>query len=178
MTFKRKNACLDLSSLPSDSPSEYFVQRAPSSYLVYRDKSHVNLQNIVLKRFKLCGEEFNSINCYMKKLEVCTIARAYAKEFNSDKRKPATSTRLILDFLPLDVIQCTDGVLYVAESFLEEPLERFCEEDSNAGDCHSLLQAFSHYTWDKSKSLGLRSEGLQELVLTDPTVHSRGCGRK
>ena len=57
-----------------------------------------------------------------------------------------------------------------------------CEEDSNAGDCHSLLQAFSHYTWDKSKSLlvcDLKGCKVQEeLVLTDPTVHSRGCGRK
>ena len=152
-----------------------------SECLVYHGSDLVNFRRVVLKRFKQSGKEHNTLNCYMRELEVRIIAAVYAREFNADK-PPNTSC---LEFTPLDIVQCNGGgMIFMLERFLTGNIEKF---NNNRGivvkrSPHSdLLQAFSHYTWVKSGMTllvcdlqGFKEDAQNCIVLTDPAIHSRG----
>jgi hypothetical protein len=171
-----------------ENPSEVFAFKiAPNPFaegsecLVYHGSDLVDFQRVVLKRFKRSGSEHNTLNCYMRELEVRTIAAVYAREFNAEK-PPNTCS---LEFVPLDVVQCNGGgMIYMMERFLAGNIEKF---NNNHGIVVSrspysdILQAFSHYTWVKSGMTllvcdlqGFKEEFRDQITLTDPAIHSRG----
>lgn len=190
-----KRLCdLQHSELMLEKPSVNFVfKMAPNPFaegsecLVYHGSDLLNFRKVVLKRFKRSGTEHNTLECYMKELEIRTIATVYAREFSTDKLKPPNTPPI--DFTPLDVVQCSNGVIYMLEQFLSGKIEKF---NNNRGivagkgsPLSDLLQAFSHYSWVKSgKTLlicdlqGFRDTSRNCVVLTDPAIHSnRGAGR-
>lgn len=171
-------------------PSERFIFKvAPNPFaegsecLVYHGSDLMNFRRIVLKRFKRSGSEHNTVDCYMKELEVRTIAATYAQEFNMEKFKPPNTCSL--QFTPLDVVKCYGGMLYMLEPFLAGNIEKFNNNRgvvSKRSPYSDLLQAFSHYTWVKSGMTllvcdlqGFKEDLQDHIVLTDPAVHSRGC---
>lgn len=181
---------LQESALALEKPSVYFAFKiAPrpfaegSECLVYHASDLVNFRRIVLKRFKQSGKEHNTLDCYMKELEVRTIAAVYAREFNMEKLKPPNTCSV--EFTPLDIVQSGGGVTYMSELFLTGKIEKFnnnCGIVSKRSPYSDLLQAFSHYTWVKSGMTllvcdlqGFKEESRDCIVLTDPAVHSRRC---
>ena len=151
--------------------------------LVYHGYDFTSRRAIVLKKYKREGEEFNTLDCYMREIEVRTICTTYASHFNSDKNKPSGSVRL--EVTPVDVVSCAGQDHYLLETFLGGKVEKY---SNNAGlvfskSPHSeLLQAFSHFTWVTSgKSLvicdlqGVES-GSGRVTLTDPAIHSHTPG--
>ena len=155
-----------------------------SECLVYHASDLINFRRIVLKRFKQVDREHNTLECYMKELEVCTISTVYACEFGMEKLKPLNT--FSIDFTQLDIVQCAGGVHYILEPFLTGKIEKFNNNSGVVAKCppHSdLLQAFSHYTWVKSgKTLlicdlqGFKEDARNRIVLTDPAIHSNGEG--
>lgn len=146
--------------------------------LVYHAYDVAAKKAIVLKKYKREGSEYNSIDSYMKEVEVRTICSTYALEFNADKRKPAGSVRI--EVTPVDVVQCNGDDLYFLETFLGGKMEKY---SNNAGlvcsksPLSEIMQAFSHYSWVASgKSLIICDlqgvESGSRVTLTDPAIHS------
>lgn len=169
------NVCFKIAPNPFAEGSESHV---------YHGYDVSNKRSIVLKQHKFLAPEHNSLECYMKKLEVHTVAAIYAREFNSDKTKGSSLAEIT--FSPLDVVQCAGDVHYLWEPLLSGKLEKF---SNNFGVVRSssrytdILQAFSHFTWVKSgKSMVVCDlEGVVQgnrLLLTDPAIHSRGLAGK
>ena len=149
-----------------------------SECLVYHGYDLTNKRAMVLKKYKRDGAEFNSLDCYMREIEVRTIYTTYASHFNNLKTKPPGSARL--EVIPVDVVSCPGQDYYIMETFLGGEVEKY---SNNAGvvcskSPHSeLLQAFSHFTWVVSgKSLVICDlqgvEGPGHVTLTDPAIHS------
>jgi hypothetical protein len=149
-----------------------------SECLVYHGYDLTNKRAMVLKKYKREGAEFNSLDCYMREIEVRTICTTYASHFNNLKTKPPGSARL--EVVPVDVVSCPGQDYYLMETFLGGEVEKY---SNNAGvvcskSPHSeLLQAFSHFTWVVSgKSLVICDlqgvEGSGRVTLTDPAIHS------
>ena len=148
--------------------------------LVYHGYDYTNKRAVVFKQYKMAAADFNSLDCYMKELEVHTIAAAYANEFNSHKQKP--SSCLPVEFAHLDVVQCQgEGECYLLEPFIAGKIVKF---NNNSGvvctnTAHTdMLQAFSHFTYVRSGKtlLVCDLQGVQEsyrVLLTDPAIHSR-----
>ena len=148
--------------------------------LVYHAFDFTNRRQVVLKQFKAEDKEHNTLECYMKELEIRTIASAYAREFNSDKKK--ASGICPIEFVPLDVVECVGGVRYLLETFMGGKIEKF---SNNVGVVSSkspqseVMQVFSHFSWVKSGGslVVCDLQGVMEggrLSLTDPAIHSRG----
>ena len=157
-----------------------------SECLVYHASDLVNFRRIVLKRFKQVAKECNTLECYMRELEIRIISTVYAREFGMEKLMPQNACSI--DFTQMDVTQCAGGIYYMLEPFLTGTIQKF---NNNSGvvaksSPHSdLLQAFSHYTWVKSgKTLlicdlqGFKEDARDRIVLTDPAIHSNGEGGK
>ena len=151
--------------------------------LVYHGYDLTAKKAIVLKKYKQEGLEFNTLESYLREVEVRTVCSTYATEFNSDKMKPPGSFRV--EVTPVDVVQCAGQEHYLLEMFLGGQMEKF---SNNTGVVCSqspqslLLQAFSHYSWVASgKSLvicdlqGIKS-GATRVTLTDPAIHSTTAG--
>lgn len=146
---------------------------------VYHGYDVYNKRAIVIKQHKFVAPEYNSLECYMKKLEVQTTASAYAREYNQEKTEESTTE---ITFSHLDVVECTDDVRYLWEPLLEGKFLKFsnnfgvvCGNSPN----NEPVQAFSHYTWMKSKRhiIVCDLEGIvkgKRLILTDPAIHSNG----
>lgn len=173
-----------------EKPSVYFTFKiAPDPFaegsecLVYHASDLVNFRRIVLKKFKQSGREHNTLESYMRELEIRTISMVYACEFNMEKLKPQNTCSI--NFTPLDVVQCTDGDFYMLELFLNGKIEKFNNNRgvvARSSPYSDLLQAFSHYSWVKSgKSIlicdlqGFKEDARDRITLTDPAVHSKGC---
>ena len=150
--------------------------------LVYHAFDLTSKRAVVLKKYKREGSDYNSLECYMRELEIRTICSTYAREFNADKAKPPGSTRL--DFHPVDIVECPGPEHYLLESFLSGKLEKY---SNNTGVVRSksglseLTQAFSHYSWVHSgKSLLVCDlqgvESGSRVTLTDPAIHSTTAG--
>ena len=146
--------------------------------LVYHAYDMVAKKAMVLKRYKRESAEFNSLDCYMREIEIRTISSTYAREFNADKKKPPGSARI--EFTPVDVVQCNGEQHYLLETFLGGKMEKY---SNNAGlvssnSLHSeLMQAFSHFSWVTSgKSLLICDlqgvESGSRVTFTDPAIHS------
>ena len=144
--------------------------------LVYHAYNLTSKRAVVLKKYKREGAECNSLECYMREIEIRTICSTYAREFNGEK--PPGSARI--DFTPIDVIQCPGEQRYLLESYLGGKLEKY---SNNAGLVSSespqseTMQAFSHYSWVTSgKSLLICDlqgvESGSRVTLTDPAIHS------
>ena len=151
--------------------------------LVYHGYDSTSKKVVVLKKFKREGAEFDSLDCYMREVEVHTICTSYATQFNCDKSKPSVSARL--EVTPVDVVSCAGQDHYLLETFLGGKVEKY---SNNTGlvcskSPHSeLLQTFSHFSWVASaKSLvicdlqGVES-GPSRVTLTDPAIHSLNAG--
>ena len=151
--------------------------------LVYHGFDFTNRRAVVLKKFKREGKEFNSLDCYMREVEVRTVCTSYANQFNYEKCKPPGS--VTVEVTPVDVVSCAGQDHYLLEAFLGGKVEKY---SNNTGlvcsrSPHSeLLQAFSHFTWVASgKSLvicdlqGVNSEA-NHVTLTDPAIHSLSAG--
>lgn len=152
--------------------------------IVFRGYDLTNRRDVVLKQSRRDASEYNSLEHYMMVLQIHTVAAAYAREFNSEKLKPQATNSI--EFVPLDVIQCTNGTCYSMEPFV---LGKFEKYNNNVGVVDSksplspLLQAFSHYTWEKSgrSLLVCDLQGVQngsKVQLVDPAIHSRNPGSK
>ena len=151
--------------------------------LVYHAYDFTSEKAVVLKRYKQEGAEFNSLECYMREVELRTICTSYAIEFNSQKTKPPGSARV--DVTPVDVVTCGGSDHYLLETFLGGKMEKY---SNNRGVVSSelpyseLLQAFSHYSWVASgRSLVICDlqgvvSGSNRIVLTDPAIHSTSAG--
>ena len=152
--------------------------------VVFHAYDFTNKRHIVLKQRKQDGIEHNSIDSYMKTLEMHTVAATYAREFNAEKDKPSNTD--CIEFIPLDIVECPGKSCFLLEPFMAGKFEKF---NNNTGVVCSksplspLLQAFSHYSWEKSgKSVlicdlqGVRNGS--KLLLTDPAIHSRSEGTK
>ena len=151
--------------------------------LVYHGFDLTTKKAVVLKKYKREGAEYNSLDCYMREIEVRTICSTYATDFNASKTKPPATARI--DVIPVDVVQCPGEDHYLLEAFLGGKIEKYsnnsglvCSKSSNS----ELLQAFSHYSWVASgKSLvicdlqGVES-GTSRVTLTDPAIHSTSAG--
>ncbi len=137
-----------------------------------------NRRKIILKQHKQMGREFNTLESYMKKLQVQSESSVYAHQFNCDKSK-GQSTEIV--FLPVDVVHSNGNEFYLWEPPISGKMEKF---STNSGIVRSsphndLLQAFSHYTWVKSGKtlLVCDLEGVVHgncITLTDPAIHSYG----
>ncbi|XP_065894435.1 alpha-protein kinase vwkA-like isoform X1 [Dysidea avara] len=152
--------------------------------LVYHGYDVTGKRKVVLKKYKREGQEFNSLDCYIRELKVRTIVNTYVQSFNDDKLKPSTAIQVSVH--PVEIIQCQGSQqVYMLESFLSGNIEKY---NNNAGiaSCKAeesdMMQAFSHYSWVKSgKSLlicdlqGVKSYSI--VILTDPAIHSMtpGC---
>ena len=144
-------------------------------------------RNIVLKQFKYEGEQQNTLDVYLKVLEVHAIASTYAREFSAEKQKPSDVPEI--EFIHTDVVESSEAVsknrYYIFQPYIEGKFEKF---NNNQGlvlksPMSDYLQAFSHYSWIKSgKSLlicdlqGVSSQG--KVVLSDPAIHHKGRGGK
>ena len=151
--------------------------------LVYHGYDYTNGRRVVFKQFKMASADFNRLDCYMKELEICTVAAAYASEFNSHKQRPDRC--LPLEFVPLDVVQCQGGGdCYLLENFVSGKIVKFSNNAgvvSNTSPDTEVLQAFSHFTYVRSGKtlLVCDLQGVQEgyrFLLTDPAIHSRTTG--
>lgn len=179
---------LQESELNLEKPSVHFTFKvAPNPFaegsecLVYHASDLVNFRRIVLKKFKQSAKEYNTLESYMKELEIRTISAVYAREFNMEKMKPPNTCSV--EFTLLDVVQSSAGdAFYMLELFLTGNIEKF---NNNYGivvkrsPYSDLLQAFSHYAWVKSgKTLlicdlqGFKEDGRNRIILTDPAIHS------
>ncbi len=137
-----------------------------------------NRRKIILKKHKRMAPEFNTLDCYLKKLQVQSESSVYAYEFNCDKSK---GQALEIVFSPVDVVQSNGNEFYLWEPPISGKMEKF---STNSGIVRSsphndLLQAFSHYTWVKSGKtlLVCDLEGVVNgtyITLTDPAIHSYG----
>ena len=149
--------------------------------LVYHGYDHTNRRAVVFKQYKMAAADFNTLDCYMKELEIRTIAAAYANEFNCHKQKPGNCSPI--EFTPVDIVQCQGGGdCYLLESFITGKIVKF---NNNSGIvCTStphteMLQTFSHFTYVRSGKtlLVCDLQGVRDghrILLTDPAIHSRG----
>ena len=147
-----------------------------SKYWVFYATDLVRFRKIVLKRFKNSNKLKLTIDHYMKQLEIRLVATAYAREFNRDKSKPQDTCSI--EFAPLDVVQCSEG----GTVFLQEPLLKGTVENLDRDrrlPYFDLLQAFTHYTWIKSRKRliicnhqGFKERMKRRLTLIDPTIHT------
>lgn len=87
----------------------------------------------------------------------------------------------VVNFAPLDIIECPGSTYYIFEPFLPGKFEKF---SNNAGVVSAkspfsqVLQTFSHFTLEKSGSslLVCDLQGVEQggsLLLTDPAIHNR-----
>ena len=162
------------------------IKRAPSMFtegnecFIYHGLDATKNVRVVLKEFKTKFED-SSLDNYMKTLEVQTVASAYAREFNCDKRRPASVPPI--DFPPVDIVGMQDSAhtCYILQKFIEGTFEKF---NTNSGIVCSrspmsdALQAFSHFTYVKSgQSLLICDlQGVQTpsgTQLLDPAIHSK-----
>ena len=149
--------------------------------LVHHAYDYTNNRRVVLKQYKRSAAEFNTLDSYMKKLEVHTIASAYAREFDSDKQRPNSACSF--SFAPLDVVHCPGDLCYLLEPFISGKIEKF---NNNTGvvvtnQYSETFQAFSHYTWVKSGKTLLvcdlqGSHDGHKVLLTDPAINSKSKG--
>ena len=124
--------------------------------LVYHGFDVTGDRKIVLKKYKREGQEFNSLDCYMRELKVRTIVNTYVQSFNDNKLKPSTALQVTVH--PVEIIQCEGSQqVYMMESFLSGNIEKY---NNNAGivsykaEESDVMQALSHYSWVESgKSL-------------------------
>jgi len=124
--------------------------------VVYHGYDVTGKRKIVLKKYKREGQEFNSLDCYMRELKVRTIVNTYVQSFNDDKLKPSTALQVSVH--PVEIIQCQGSQqVYMMEAFLSGNVEKY---NNNAGIASGkagesdMMQALSHYSWVKSgKSL-------------------------
>ena len=151
--------------------------------LVYHGYDYTNRRAVVFKQYKMAAAEFNTLDCYMKELEIRTIAAVYASEFNSHKQKPDICSSPI-EFTPVDIVQCQrGGDCYLLELFIAGKIVKF---NNNSGVvCTNtpqteMLQAFSHFTYVRSGKtlLVCDLQGVREghrILLIDPAIHSRSA---
>ena len=137
--------------------------------VVYHGYDVTDKRIIVLKKYKREGDEYNTLECYMKELEVRTITSTYVQGFNNDKGKPPSSLLMVH---PVEIVQCQGSQqIYMLEAFLEGNMEKYsniagrvCTRAAES----DMMQAFSHYTWVKSG----RSLLICGLQVCNVIVHS------
>ena len=119
--------------------------------VVYHGYDVTGKRKIVLKKYKREGDEYNTLECYMKELEVRTITNTYVQGFNDEKGKPPSSLLMVH---PVEIVQCQGSQqIYMLEAFLKGNVEKY---NNNAGIVctraaeSDMMQAFSHYSWVKS----------------------------
>ena len=145
-----------------------------SECYVYHASDLIDFQRIVLKLLK----ENDTLDGYMQKMKNRALSTAYAHAFSMEKLKPQNTCAI--DFIQLDIIESA-GICYMLEPWLKGELPKPNKDDSGS-PYSDLLESFSHYTWVTSGKT-LLITGLQgfkksqnSIVLTDPTIHSKGGG--
>ena len=116
---------------------------------------------------------------YLENYHAHLTALVYAKQFNRDKPSTAESLKFVSPSL-LEIKEDSKWRHFCVEPYIEGAYQKF---NSNAGyvaessQINDVLQAFSHYTWQKSgKRLivcdlqGVVTES--GILLTDPSIHS------
>ena len=81
--------------------------------LVYHGFDFTSRRAVVLKKFKCEGKEFNSLDCYMREVEVRTVC---SNQLNDEKCKPPGS--VAVEVTPVDVVSCAGQDHYLLEAFL------------------------------------------------------------
>ena len=134
------------------------------------------LTHVVLKENK--GD--TNIKRYLENYHAHLTALVYAEQFN--KEKPVTAESI--QFVSPSVLQIKEGSKwrhFFVELYIDGVYQKF---NSNAGyvaqssKINDVLQAFSHYTWQKSGKRFIVCD-LQGIVtesgvlLTDPSIHSQ-----
>ena len=152
-----------------------------SECYVYHASDLIDFRRIVLKLLK----ENDTLDGYMQKMKNRVLSTAYAHAFSMEKLKPQNTCAI--DFTQLDIIE-SEGIFYMLEPWLKGELPRAKKDDDStlkASAYSDLLESFSHYTWVKSgKTLlitglhGFKKKLQNKIVLTDPTIHSKGGGGK
>ena len=150
-----------------------------SECYVYYASDLIDFRRIVLKLLK----ENDTLDGYMQKMKNRVLSTAYAHAFSMEKLKPQNTCAI--DFIQLNIIESA-GIYYMLEPWLKGELPKPDTDDGSTVCPYSdLLESFSHYTWVTSgKTLlisglkGFKKKLQDKIVLTDPTIHSKGGGGK
>ena len=119
--------------------------------IVYHGYDVTGKRNVVLKKYKRVGEDFNNLDCYMKELKIHVVTNTYVQIF-MEKLKPHNSLQIAVN--PLEIIQCKETKqIYMLELFLSGSIEKY---NNNAGMVwrkpkeSDVIQALSHFSWVSS----------------------------
>ena len=166
-----------------DNPSVPFhIKIAPTPFcegeesLIYRGYDSRSNRHYVLKQFK--ADDRKKLECYMKILEIQTIASTYACDFSNNKKRPSHLEPV--ELISVDIADIS-GDLYVLQPFTDGKFEKY---NTNHGIVcmtspqSDMMQAFSHFTYVHSgESLLICDlEGARNgrgIQLTDPAIHCR-----
>lgn len=186
-SFKMKYLSSDLhdANIEIEKPSiDFEFKIAPNPFVegsecyVYHASDLIDFRRIVLKLLK----ENDTLDGYMQKIKNRVLSTAYAHAFSMEKLKPQNTCAI--DFTQLDIIESA-GIFYMLEQWLNGELPKDDDSTPKASPYSDLLESYSHYTWVKSgKTLlisglqGFKKKLQSKIVLTDPTIHSKGGGGK
>ena len=119
--------------------------------IVYHGYDVTGKRNIVLKKYKREGEEFNNLDCYMKELKIHVVTNTYVRIF-MEKLKDHNSLQITVN--PLEIVWCEETKkIYMLESFLTGKIGKY---NNNAGMVwckpkeSDVMQALSHFSWVSS----------------------------
>ena len=177
-------------SLPNPS-TPFHYKRASAPFAVGEESAVFHAldsrtsRHIVMKELHTKKSGTDALQACKTTAEMQLVASAYAREFIKDVTKPRSTPNIA--YIGCDVIQCSNGKCYLVEQLLEGTFEKFGNNygvvRQSSSPVSDVLQAFSHYTWAKSRQsiLICDHQGVQTpggITLTDPAMHSCGPGGK
>ena len=177
-------------SLPSPSTPFHFKHAANpfavgEEAVVFHALDTRTSSHVVIKELHTRQGDADALQACKTTAEMQIVASAYAREFSEDRAKPRSTPTV--EYTGCDVIQCSSGKCYLVEQLLAGTFEKFSNNFGvvrhSGTPVSDVLQAFSHYTWVKSRQsiLVCDLQGVQTVggvTLTDPAIHSCGAGGK
>ena len=154
-----------------------------SQRIAYHGYDPSNRKRLVFKQFKWTAKQLTSSKRFYETVQVYAVASNIASEFN--KQSPCGTVEI--KFNPVGFVKFNDGGkknYFTYEPFLEGEYLKYNnnkrhvrQEESKFNDA---CQAFSHFSWAKSKDVGGLVCDLQgvvstdgsSIVLTDPAIHN------
>ena len=177
-------------SLPSPSTPFHFKHAVNpfvvgEEAVVFHALESRTSRHVVIKELHTKQGGADALQACKTTAEMQIVASAYAREFSEDRAKPRSTPTV--EYTGCDVIQCSSGKCYLVEQLLAGTFEKFSNNFGvvrhSGTPVSDVLQAFSHYTWVKSRQsiLVCDLQGVQTVggvTLTDPAIHSCGAGGK
>jgi hypothetical protein len=145
----------------------------------------------VFKEYKTIGNGSNTKDKYLELLDCQTVAEYLAQEFNnlpeiSDKTAVVKKIKFIMTKLVFQPLGDGNYRNMTMERFIEGSYKKFTNNAGyvNYDDPASTLQAFSHWTYERTNGdmlvvdlQGITIEDNQTHLLTDPCIHSTNLKR-